>query len=450
MLEAFETIFERLLPGTTFRKHGSNMAWIAAEKLLRLFLSFFAMIYVARQIGQERFGELSFAIGAGAIFCVGVNFGIDSLLVRELVRREKDRNCILGSGALLKFSGFLIMTVFTALYLFLANPDRETALLVVIVCAGYLFQTIQVFDPFFQSRVEVRYTVIAQMSAFLLSTALRFYFAWRNAPLWQFALLEGLYVVVSVGVAGIFYHRSGFFVKNWRPALQEMGMLARGALPLLLAELAMVVFLRTDLFFLEHYGSNEMGCYALGMRLTGIFHFIPAAVMTTFFPLLLTLREEKDPKRYRVTQKRIYALLWLGAAASVAILEFAAPWIATAVKEEYAPATLLTQIYALSLFGIFFDTPIGFYCVSAGMQNLRFVLSFLPMLLNLGLNFLWVPRLGAAGSAAAMALSAAFLLLQTLLFPRTRDLGKLILSSLWYLPSVLKGIFTSKAGSGNE
>ena len=91
MLEAFETIFERLLPGTTFRKHGSNMAWIAAEKLLRLFLSFFAMIYVARQIGQERFGELSFAIGSGAIFCVGVNFGIDSLLVRELVRREKDR-----------------------------------------------------------------------------------------------------------------------------------------------------------------------------------------------------------------------------------------------------------------------------------------------------------------------------------------------------------------------
>ena len=48
------------LPG--FRKYFANTSWLLGERVLRMAVSLFVGIYVARYLGPERFGLLSYAL----------------------------------------------------------------------------------------------------------------------------------------------------------------------------------------------------------------------------------------------------------------------------------------------------------------------------------------------------------------------------------------------------
>ena len=48
------------LPG--FRKYFTNTSWLLGERVLRMAVSLFVGIYVARYLGPERFGLLSYAL----------------------------------------------------------------------------------------------------------------------------------------------------------------------------------------------------------------------------------------------------------------------------------------------------------------------------------------------------------------------------------------------------
>ena len=49
-----------VLPG--FRKYFANTSWLLGERILRIPLSLLVDIYVARYLGPERFGLLSYAL----------------------------------------------------------------------------------------------------------------------------------------------------------------------------------------------------------------------------------------------------------------------------------------------------------------------------------------------------------------------------------------------------
>ena len=48
------------LPG--FRKYFANTSWLLGERILRIPVSLLVGIYVARYLGPERFGLLSYAL----------------------------------------------------------------------------------------------------------------------------------------------------------------------------------------------------------------------------------------------------------------------------------------------------------------------------------------------------------------------------------------------------
>jgi len=45
-----------------FRKYFANTSWLLGERILRMLTSLFVGIYVARYLGPERFGLLSYTL----------------------------------------------------------------------------------------------------------------------------------------------------------------------------------------------------------------------------------------------------------------------------------------------------------------------------------------------------------------------------------------------------
>ena len=45
-----------------FRKYFANTSWLLGERILRMVISLFVGIYVARYLGPERYGLLSYSV----------------------------------------------------------------------------------------------------------------------------------------------------------------------------------------------------------------------------------------------------------------------------------------------------------------------------------------------------------------------------------------------------
>ena len=57
-----QTVMRKFLGSHSFRKYFANTSWLLGERVLRMVVSLFVGIYVARYLGPERFGLLSYAL----------------------------------------------------------------------------------------------------------------------------------------------------------------------------------------------------------------------------------------------------------------------------------------------------------------------------------------------------------------------------------------------------
>ena len=147
-----------------FRKYFANTSWLLGECVFRMVVSLFVGIYVARYLGPERFGLLSYALSFVWLFSSLASFGLDDILVRELVQRPEQRNNLLGTVFWLKVCGTIIMgTAIAAVLQFMAE-DQRTSWMIVIIAFGFLFQATNVIEFYFQAQAQPKFTVRARVT----------------------------------------------------------------------------------------------------------------------------------------------------------------------------------------------------------------------------------------------------------------------------------------------
>ena len=94
-----------------FRKYFANTSWLLGERVLRMAISLFVGIYVARYLGPERFGLLSYANSFVGIFLALATLGLDDVVVREIVKTPELREKLLGTSFFLN-DGFQRIGIF--------------------------------------------------------------------------------------------------------------------------------------------------------------------------------------------------------------------------------------------------------------------------------------------------------------------------------------------------
>jgi O-antigen/teichoic acid export membrane protein len=184
----------------------------------------------------------------------------------------------------------------------------------------------------------------------------------------------------------------------WWPRLLRFGA------PLLPAGLAFYAMSTADRWFIQHYhGDAAVGIYAVGAK----FALAMALVIDTFrkawWPIAMdAMHSEDGPETFRMI-----ARLFMGVGvAALVYLTFLAPWlIAWLTSPDFHDASSLVGILAWQ--SLFY----GFYLIaSAGIWKSESTkISMYIMggvaLLNLVLNWMWVPAMGGMGAALATAIS---------------------------------------------
>ncbi len=239
-----------------------------------------------------------------------------------------------------------------------------------------------------------------------------------------FAVLVAAEQLFATAMIAFLFLRDPDRPPRWTAQLQRTTDLARRALPLLVATVAIAIYMRIDQVMLGALSSDEeTGIYTAAVRLSEVANFIPIAVAGSFAPGLARLRKE-DPEAYGAQTQRMLTLLTglaLGIAIPVALL---APFLVPVLLgSAFAGAGVVLSIHILSNVFVFLGVGESVWTTNEELQRLAMWRAVGGAMMNVALNFLFIPWLGATGAAIATLISYGSAdVLANLLHPATRPM----------------------------
>lgn len=151
----------------TLKKALSNLTWLSVDRVIRLFGAVIINAWLTRYLGPELNGIFGYALAFVGIFSPLAAMGMDNIIIRDIVRDIQNKDEILGSAFWLRLTASAVTTILVAVAILIVRPnDRSMQVMVIILSVGFIFQSFDVIDYWFQSQVQSKYIVYAKNGAF--------------------------------------------------------------------------------------------------------------------------------------------------------------------------------------------------------------------------------------------------------------------------------------------
>ena len=394
---------------SNFRKYFANTSWILGERILRMGVSLFVGIYVARYLGPERFGLLSYASSFVGIFAALATFGLDEVVVRELVKTPEQREKILGTSFLLKLVGTLLMWAAILVAIPFTENDFQTNILIIIIAFGVLFQAFNVIDLSFQADVKSKYVVHAQFVQLIISSIVKIILVFNEAPLIWFASVFFLdAIVLALGLVFTYLHNSNK-IFSWKWSYETSKNLLHDSWPLIFAGIVVSVYMKIDqLMIKEMLGAKEVGLYAAAVKLSEAWYFIPMAIASSLYPAIINARVFQKEVYYQKIQNLFDLMVWI--AVSIAL---PTTFLSTLVVEflygkEYLGSSSVLIIHIWTGVFVFLGVASSKYLLAENFIKKTFYRTFIGALLNIIMNYYLIRIIGIEGAAISTLVSHFF------------------------------------------
>ena len=410
MLDKFFSAIERFVPVKWrwvlghggFRRYFANTGWMFFGQMFGLCLSFFIGVWLARYLGPKDYGTASYIVAFVGLFSFIANLGVDGILNKELIESPDKKNELLGTSFFLKLFGGITSVVFVIIFSFLFEASVFNRVLIIFFSLTLLTQAINVISIFFHSNTLSKNSVKAILFATIISSILKIFIILFNKGV---VLLIIIYFLDSIwqGIGFLFYYKkNGFKIRNWIFDKRIAKNILRKSLFLMLSSASVYIYMKIDQVFINHFiGEEAVGLYAVAVRFTEVWYFIPSIICSSVFPALINSKKSSDSSY----KKRFNTLhLFLGSIAFF-IAFFSSIFSSFIIKflfgADYILSVPILQIYIWSSVGLFLGISMNQYFLSEGKIRLIFYFNLISMAINIVLNIILIPRIGLSGAAWA-------------------------------------------------
>lgn len=404
-----------------------NFSWLAIDRGSRLLVGVVVGGWVARYLGQQGFGLLSYALAFVGIFSALTPLGMDALAVREIIREPGQGGGWVGTVVGFRAAAAGVFALLGVLLIAVLRPgDVEAWLVVGILSLGTVFQALDSGELWFQAHTQMRRLVLPRLGLMLAINALKVFCILRGAGVAWFACLTALEQGVSGILTWLLARRSLGAQNRLSFELTRGWSLLRECWPLAVSALAVVLYMKlSQLVVGQLMGDASLAIYAAAIRIPEAALFLPVILSSSLLPALLRSRA-RGAGPYRRARLRFFRLHALLATAICLPLTFGAPWIVRWLfGPAYAAAAPIMAVYAWSLLFVFIGVARAQHLLNERLTQLPLWFSVLGLAVSLAGCFLLIPRWGAMGAAIATVGSqcvSAFL--SSFLHPATREIGR--------------------------
>ncbi|MDH4164293.1 MAG: flippase [Nitrospirota bacterium] len=406
------------------QKAVTNSAWLLADKMVRMVVGLVISTWMARYLGPEQFGIFNYAISIVLIFSTLASLGIDSIIVRDIVRDPDKTPEILGTAFVLRLAGAACSLFLAIGAILLIRPaDSLTHWLVGITAAGMIAQAFDAIDFWFQAELQSKYPILAKNIAFLAISIVKIALILSGAPLIAFAWAG--FAELLLGACGLVlaYRLRGKHITDWRKSSSRAISLLRNGWPLVLSGFTIYLQARFDQVMLrEMVGAGELGQFSAALVLIEFFGFIPMIVQGSASPAV-TLAKTQDETMYLTRMLNIYRLMsMLFIAVAIPIAAYGKVFVRIMYGSEYQQAGSLLGLFALRLFFANFGVAKSMYILNENLFRYSLLTAAIGTAVNIALNLFFIPRYGAVGAVWSMIISFSVTVFAIDIFvPRMRN-----------------------------
>jgi len=387
-----------------------NIGWLVVDNIFRLFSGLFIGVWIARHLGPEKYGLLGYATAFSSIFTTIATLGLQSVVVRDLLKSKNDANEIIGTTVVLKIFGGLfsyIIMIMTAVILFDGAKQKETV--VILVGIGVLFRFSDGLIYFFESNLESKLIVLIQNIGFIVFALVKVGLIINDAPLWLFAVVIAVeQLVVTVFVVWC-YNFKGYAVRGLRWSKVRAQNLILNCWPLLISSIFVTVFMKIDVLMLSHIkGDDAAGVYSAASKISEIFYFIPVAIVKSMAPYIVEAKETGGEYYANVIQGLYGGLVWLGISISVLLTLSSEMIVSRVFGVQYSGASAVVAVHVWGLVFVFVGVASSQWILVENLQILSLQRTVLGAAINIAINYAYINNYGAIASAWATVISFAF------------------------------------------
>jgi O-antigen/teichoic acid export membrane protein len=389
-----------------FMRYFKNTSWLMGERVLRMVVGLFVGIWVARYLGPEEFGLFSYAQSFVGLFMAIATLGLDGIVVRELVKDQSKRDALLGTAFILKLIGAFIVLLLLFFTVNIISTDAQTKLLIIVIASATIFQSMNVVDFYFQSKVLSRYVAFANMFTLLISSAVKVWLILNDAPLIAFAwvvLFDS--AILSLGYLYV-YLKIGYRIKQWSFDKALAQRLLKDSWPLILSGIVISIYMKIDQVMIkEMLGAEAVGQYAAAVRLSEAWYFIPMVIASSLFPAIIEAKKQSE-KLYRERLQKLYDLMvWIAVAIALP-LTILSDWVVGLLYgEQYIQAGSVFMIHIWAGIFVFLGVASGKWLLVENLQKYAFLRTFVGVVVNIILNIVLIRKFGIEGAATATLVS---------------------------------------------
>ena len=415
----------------------NNTGWVFGDQIVRLGIGLIVGVWIARYLGSNEYGLLSYSMAFVALFSPLTTLGLDSLLVRDVLHEPHKRNEILGTVLGIRCVGGLIGAILTILSIVAINQHNDrVVLLVVILSVGSIFQASNTIDLWFQSQLESKHTVVAKMCVFSAITLIRLALIYYKVGIVPFAIVNSLEMALGCVALSIAYCRSGASLIALRWNSQLVYPMLKESFPLLLSGLTIMLYMKIDLIMIgQMIGTRSVGIYAAASRLSEVWYALPVAIAASAAPSIYEGKKISEEVYYGRVKKLIGTMTWLAIIIVLPMTLASDYFVTTLFGIEYKEAGSILAIHIWSSIFVFTGVATSSWFVAEGLSYLSLQRTAIGAIVNVILNLILIPKFHGLGAAIATVISQAFASLFCNAFhPKTRKIFYLQLRSA--LPSL--------------
>lgn len=380
-----------------------NAGWIFAEKFIRIAVGFVLFALVSRVLGPTEFGLLSYYQTIATMLLAITSLGFDNVLINKFQQRE-NHDCIFSTAFWSRIvCSVLVITIFIGCLYFESIPTINKVVLIVCLFS-LIFQAQNTYFSYYQS--QLRAAVITKVSLFSLvfSSLFKIFLLYKGANILWFAFSYSFDFFVSF-IAFIFVtHKQKYIsinIANFR--FRMLKKLLQESWPIIASSIIIVLYTRLDqIMLMRMLGAESVAIFSVAIRIAEAYVFIPAALVTSYYPLIARTPSKKNVKFY--FDVVYFSSFIMAIVVAIAAYFFIPIMFGSVYTESYNVLLILLFSSTFAVFGSACTNLMIIY----GLTYLRLIRAVIGLIINFTLNIILIPKYGVIGAAIASVFSQIF------------------------------------------
>jgi O-antigen/teichoic acid export membrane protein len=379
-----------------------NALFMLGQNVLVTVISIFVTAIIARHLGKTEFGIFNFSFSFVNLFLILSALGLRAVTVRSVAQKKEAVSEYVGLIFALRL---MLATVAIPVLLgisYFINRDALVFTCVAVASLSLIFNAVSttlrdVFQGFEKLSYEAGTAVVIRVFTGV-------------GTILVFALGGGLVSVVTVYMLGsaagslvpyFGFRKHGIRIQPWirkSEALAEM----RKALPFALSGVVVLFMSKINPVLLGAFSTQEMvGIYSAAAVIMVVLQTIPDSIATSLYPTVARGHSDGSIRLPPILQRVFFYMSYLSVPIAIGGYIAAPSLIPAIFGKQFVESVPVFQVLILTLPLDFLSLPANYVLGAIHRQRNVVAVYVTAALVNIALNALLVPRMGAVGSAYA-------------------------------------------------